>query len=1150
MDASNLRAEIQNLVVRAEAFVTATPLAADLDRMIEESAEVEVRASGLLSDDDPALGRLRVTLGGLYASRCLRFGWSDGDRDEGLRRFRAGRAGGHLSAETDASAMLLFAVLLVPRAAATFDGQAAGTLGAILDFAGQLRQGGQLIEDLTEMREVLDEIVAARPDDPRVPPLMAYATTLGGVLQLMRGLSDGTGFSMARMGDLIRGMPSAPDGRLGSIMGALMQQGERLEQQLQQQGRRDVVDQLDQPDHDDQLIRNDLAMLVEVTVPGSLTPAEFRSLITGYADKGDSRSTAIAAIGRFAAASRTNDPGEMDQALRHLRDVAGSPEAPELSWLFTSVYPGLLALAADTHGNIGDAAKALGLYEHQAPPPPAPIPAAEQELGFIRATLGTNLRLSEAIETDDEEALDGLLAELLEARPPTDAAQSEWAFLHPLQLALAKLSVSVRRQDTDMAREAQALMRTALDKPMPTAVRTLMEAAWSSTHMITAVLERQPTEIADAVDSARGLLSADMGSYDGPVQTRLGIASGLMTRYLLTEGPAKDQALGEAIDVLEQAEAALTERTGSRIAGRVLWSLADALRTRHDPALDDNRRAVALTRDSLGMVADDVLLQLNAEHGLRAARTGALRGLRAAGWALEDHRVQDAIECLELGRALVLRSIATAGSVPDRLRAAGETELAEQWESSMSRPIGTGPGAGDQVGTVVGEAAGDLDLPSDLRRRALAALRMPDRRDLPIVATPPQIARHLDAAGVDAVAYLLPGAEGADGTVLMIRRDGSTQELPLPGRGPLVDYLDASAKRYQRLRGQDTTRDLSAVPRWEVSLDELCAWAGASVLDPLIAALPEVPTPESPARVVLIPCGRLGLVPWHAARISATPALAGLSRPPRACDLLVISYAASADELVRSLSRGRKPYDTDPVLVVDPSRTLPYAEEEAAAVRQAYLPGARLLGAATGGPVEAAGTPEQVHIALAGDEHRDPASMVQIIAHGTASTRPTASRLLLARPAGPRKNTDAASEYLTVADIVDASRPGAQDRFSALVILDCCETDLSSRDHDEALTLTTAFVARGAVDAIGSRWAVDDWSAAVCMVVFHHYLAAGSTPAEALRAAQRWMLDPDREPIAAVSGYLLAETRTPLDDVWNWAPFIHQGNAGTPTASG
>ena len=1162
-DPSTLRAEVQNLLPRAAALVTVRPSAAppsapDLDGMIEEASGLEGRAGACLADDDASLGTLRVALGALYAFRGNRFGWTDRDRAEALRCFRAGRAGGHLTAEANLSAMLMFVAMLVPGNVADFGPDATGKLGSILALGREIEERGPIVDDLRELHELLEEIVTTWPDDPRAGRLSAFARTLGTWTLLM---SDPSNVTTAQMVELMADLPWAQTGQLSVIMNELRKQAEAAERSQALEPASAPTAREAQPDADKSIDWDDLAITIEMHVPGALDPAEFKRLISGYEADGKSRSLGIAAFGRLAMAVRTNDPREVDQALRNLREVMHSPEAGEMSWLLTSVYPSLLSWSASSHGNRQDEAKALGLL--QGAGLQAPNPELE-EINLLSDGLGQSLLLSEAIEAEDEAALEGFIAKFAQAGPVSDDL-AEWQFLRPMQQGLAKLAFAARRQHTDMAREAQAHFQVALEESMPEAVRPLMETLSSAAHMIAGALENRPAEVGKAVDSARSLLTTDLVSYDGAVQSRMIVASGLMAQYyLLSDGPGKAQFLGEAIDALEQTKDLLTERTGTQIAGRVLWSLAEALRNRRDAALRDNRRAVALTRESLGLVAGDVLLQLGAEHGLQAARTGALRGLRAAGWALEEHRVEDAIEVLELGRGLVLRATATAGTVPDRLRAVGEAELAEQWERSDA-------GSGNDTGAAVpGADAAQFNLPSDLRRRALEALRAPraaspdaepepgsdsrPQRGLLVVPTLAQIVGHLDRAGLDALVYLLPGTDGVAGKVLMILRNGATRELPLTSLGKVEDYLDQSARRYQRLRGQErqeTKRDLKPEPRWELSLDELCAWAGTAVMNRVIAALPFVPTPEAPSRVVLIPCGQLGLVPWHAALISPKPSTAGLSRPPRACDVLVVSYAASADELVRSLSRRRTPYATDPVLVVDPSRTLRYAEEEAVTLRRTYLPAARLMGAVEGQEVESAGTPEQVQAALTGDDGRDPASMVQIIAHGTASTRPTVSRLLLARPPGAEASgddtgqDDGGPEYLTVAEIVDASRPGSQDRFSSLVVLDCCETDLSSRDHDEALTLTTAFVARGATDVIGSRWAVDDWATAVCMIVFHHYLAAGDlTPAEALRAAQRWMLDADREAIPAVSEHLLPEMQTPLDDVSKWAPFIHQGNAG------
>ncbi|MGO4430735.1 CHAT domain-containing protein, partial [Streptomyces sp. MCAF7] len=117
---------------------------------------------------------------------------------------------------------------------------------------------------------------------------------------------------------------------------------------------------------------------------------------------------------------------------------------------------------------------------------------------------------------------------------------------------------------------------------------------------------------------------------------------------------------------------------------------------------------------------------------------------------------------------------------------------------------------------------------------------------------------------------------------------------------------------------------------------------------------------------------------------------------------------------------------------------------------------------------------------------------------------------------------------LTVTRLLDRpwqEQPGAP---GPLVVLSACETDLSTRDHDEALTLTTAFVSGGARNVVGSRWTAQDGASALMMAVFHHYLTVeGQGPADALRAAQLWMLDPGRENPGSLTGALLREIRRP-----------------------
>jgi CHAT domain-containing protein len=104
-------------------------------------------------------------------------------------------------------------------------------------------------------------------------------------------------------------------------------------------------------------------------------------------------------------------------------------------------------------------------------------------------------------------------------------------------------------------------------------------------------------------------------------------------------------------------------------------------------------------------------------------------------------------------------------------------------------------------------------------------------------------------------------------------------------------------------------------------------------------------------------------------------------------------------------------------------------------------------------------------------------------------------------------------------------------------------SDLADVDHDEALTLASALLAAGASGVVGARWPADDAATALLMVMFHHFLNNGhGQPADALRAAQAWMLDPARTPLPDLPAEL-AEVAidTDLALVQAWAAFTYQG---------
>jgi CHAT domain-containing protein len=106
-----------------------------------------------------------------------------------------------------------------------------------------------------------------------------------------------------------------------------------------------------------------------------------------------------------------------------------------------------------------------------------------------------------------------------------------------------------------------------------------------------------------------------------------------------------------------------------------------------------------------------------------------------------------------------------------------------------------------------------------------------------------------------------------------------------------------------------------------------------------------------------------------------------------------------------------------------------------------------------------------------------------------------------------------------------------------------CLSSVADTDQDEALTLASAFLAAGASGVIGALWPVADAPTALLLVMFHHYLKAGPHhPADALRAAQLWMLDPVRRSLGGLSAPLADEVAdVALAEVPAWAGFAYQG---------
>jgi hypothetical protein len=892
-------------------------------------------------------------------------------------------------------------------------------------------------------------------------------------------------------------------------------------------------------------VADELLPLMELFAPGLLHPEEVEPAVEGL-PRGSWQEQTTAGLARFGLAMRKGDPEGLVGAADPLLRAGQDQDAP--AGVAAILQAALLAGASMNGGNREDAVAARRLLTEA-------VDLADLAAGMPAGSVGRELvdtgralleyqRICETPD-DDLDALDDIGERLLDMRQElSENDASAGVVLFVLGLLQLRRAVAFGRAGRPIApplRRALVYLRESGDHPaLPVALRGMVAPVKAMTRALEQYIGADDGSLLDDVEQVRASLGGPSVVVDQDIRARMSMSLVLGIEYERRGDPA---ALAAAVRELETARAEIGENTGCSTAQDVYRMLADHYRRRAAPG--DTERALEATERQLEKVTEDVLLQIGAEHGLEAARAAADRGVTAAVWAAQAGDAGTALRVLEAGRALVLRAVAVSASVPEQLARHGEHELAAQWQNEAR--AGREPAGHSLFG-----ADADTLIPSTLRRRALTALRAHS----PGTTAAPgwqEVADAAQDAGVDAVVHLLVGQDGGPGWALVVRPGTAPLPLELPGlsahgRGPLERYLDAARDRsVLTAPGVPRSRPgrAEAVAAWQAALEELCDWAGPAVMGPVLDVVrPGRPArPEDPVRLVLLPAGNLGSVPWHAARLGTRVG----ERPGYAVDHAVISYAASGAEFLRSAARERLPVAAAPVLVADPRLTLAYAEHEVDGLRQVFYPDARCYGYWSRND-HIDGTPDELLPLLPGGTDPRPATLVQFSVHGFAGGRPTVSGLLLRRP--PEADGDDAG-VLTVRRLLGA--PSAEPAAGAgpLVVLSACETDLSTRDHDETLTLTTAFVARGAADVIGSKWTVPDTSSAVLMFVLHHFLAEGADPAQALRRTQLWALDPDRPAVPGLTGPLAARIRNkPALSVEAWAPFIHQGNPAPVRSEG
>jgi CHAT domain-containing protein len=306
---------------------------------------------------------------------------------------------------------------------------------------------------------------------------------------------------------------------------------------------------------------------------------------------------------------------------------------------------------------------------------------------------------------------------------------------------------------------------------------------------------------------------------------------------------------------------------------------------------------------------------------------------------------------------------------------------------------------------------------------------------------------------------------------------------------------------------------------WADALGTVGEWTYRQILGPLIARVSDWSLDHVP-HLALVALGEFAAIPFTAAW-TADPTLPGNRR--YAVHDLVLTHTVSARLLADVVRRPRRELTERVVLVTDPGAEFPYTRRIAEA-----LAGRQYLGAELYGRKPARSGPPTTAALLAALPGRDEpgASLLHLSTHAT--TTPT-----------PRLRT--ADGWLPLTRILDHARNRPPESAGGLIITNACLTDSTSAHQDQSLTLATAFLAAGATAVIGTRWPIDDDTAAVLAYRLHHHLLAGHPPAAALRLTQLDLLAPGPVIRRGLHPHLAAIPDDRLAHPASWAGYVHHG---------
>jgi CHAT domain-containing protein/tetratricopeptide (TPR) repeat protein len=498
------------------------------------------------------------------------------------------------------------------------------------------------------------------------------------------------------------------------------------------------------------------------------------------------------------------------------------------------------------------------------------------------------------------------------------------------------------------------------------------------------------------------------------------------------------------------------------------------------------------------------LAQAHTETGRVVAVTGSWHlHARVAYCLLRLRRPGEALVRLEHGKARVLAEVlgltdAALERVPEARRGAllDAGRRVRELEAELRLPAGTPARRGNaELSRLLREARRTLSS----RLEGVAAQHpgsLPGRLDLASMLALVPVGGALVVPLITSqggAAFVIPHGASTVTAEHVLWLDGLTDRalLDLLG-GPIEDpalggWLGAYLEGRLAIAGRGGTLSL---PGWQQTIEAFTERVWSALMGPVHRCLAKLRLPSG-APLTIVPHGGLGLLPLHAARRAAGEA------GPSFIDDYTVGYTPSLYVLSVSRRRAQDSRRARPRLlaIVDPTADLRYALLEGEAVAATF--------ADDGEEPTVLPREQATHTRLL--EEMAGATHLHFACHGWyAWGQATDSGLLLA---GGRR--------LTLSEIL---APSFDLEDARLVVLSACETGLigMQQSPDEFVGLPAGFLQAGSLVVVSSLWAVDDLSTSLLMDDFYRrHVRQGQRVAAALREAQRWLRDCQRNELLA-----------------------------------